>query len=186
VAEQGDVTQLLVRWRGGDESAHERLMPLVYDELRRLADRYMRAERPDHTLQATALVHEAYVRLVGVDAAWQDRAHFMSLAATMMRRVLVDHARAGRRQKRGGGAAKVSLDDVALLSPEPSAELLDLDDALTRLAAIDERKARAVELHYFGGLTYEETAEVLGISPATVDRDLRMARAWLYREVRSD
>jgi RNA polymerase sigma factor (TIGR02999 family) len=186
VSETGEITTLLVRWRGGDEAALERLMPLVYDELRRLAERYMRAERPDHTLQATALVHEAYVRLVGVEAAWQDRVHFLSLAARLMRRILVDHAKAARRGKRGGGAVKMSLDDVALVAPEPSSALLDLDEALNGLAALDERKARAVELHYFGGLTYDETAEVLGVSAATVDRDLRMARAWLYREVRND
>lgn len=184
MAEKDEITALLVRWRGGDEAAFERLMPLVYDELRRLAERHMRAERPDHTLQATALVHEAYVRLIGIEADWQDRAHFLSLAARLMRRVLVDHAKAAHRQKRGGGAKKLSLDDVALVSPQPSSDLLDLDDALNRLAEIDERKARAVELHYFAGLTYDETAEVLGVSPATVDRDLRMARAWLYAEVR--
>ena len=186
MGETDDITQLLVRWRGGDEAALEQLLPLVYEELRRLAGRYMRAERPDHTLQATALVHEAYVRLVGVEAAWQDRVHFLSLAARLMRRILVDHAKAGRREKRGGGAVKLSLDDVALVASEPSAALLDLDEALTNLASLDERKARAVELHYFGGLTYDETAEVLGVSAATVDRDLRMARAWLYREVKQD
>ena len=184
MTDTGDVTRLLQDWQSGDESALEQLVPLVYDELRRLAERSMRAERPDHTLQATALVHEAYVRLAGVDAPLEDRIHFLSLAAKMMRRILVDHARSGRRAKRGGGAVKVELDKVALVSPEPSSELIDLDEALTRLAALDERKARAVELHFFGGLTYPETAEVLGVSPATVDRDLRMAKAWLYREVK--
>jgi RNA polymerase sigma factor (TIGR02999 family) len=186
VSDPGEVTRLLVRWRDGDEAALEQLMPLVYDELRRLAERYMRSERPDHTLQATALVHEAYVRLAGVDVAWEDRIHFLSLAARMMRRVLVDHAKSGRRKKRGGGAAKVTLDDIELASPAPTSDLLALDDALTRLAAIDERKARAVELHFFGGLTYDETAAALGVSAATVDRDLRMAKAWLYHEVKGE
>lgn len=186
MSDPGEVTRLLVRWRDGDEAALEQLMPLVYDELRRLAERYMRSERPDHTLQATALVHEAYVRLAGVDVAWEDRIHFLSLAARMMRRVLVDHAKSGRRKKRGGGAAKVTLDDIELASPAPTSDLLALDDALTRLAAIDERKARAVELHFFGGLTYDETAAALGVSAATVDRDLRMAKAWLYHEVKGE
>jgi len=184
MTEAGEVTRLLHRWRSGDDSALEELVPLVYDELRRLAENYMRAERPDHTLQATALVHEAYVRLAGVDAPMEDRTHFLSLAARMMRRILVDHARSGRRARRGGGAAKVALDHAVLVSPEPSSELIVLDEALTRLAAFDERKARAVELHFFGGLTYSEAAEVLGVSSATVDRDLRMAKAWLYREVK--
>src|SRR5690606_19077148 len=136
--------------------------------------------RPDHTLQATALVHEAYVRLAGADIDWKDRAHFMALSARMMRRILVDHAKASRRQKRGAGAVKVSLDEVVSVGAEPPPELLELDRALDKLSEIDERKAKAVELHFFGGLTYDETAEALGVSPATVARELRMARAWLY------
>jgi len=178
-----DVTELLHRWRGGDQDALDRLLPLVYDELRKLASKYMRAERPDHTLQATALVHEAYVRLAGSDIDWKDRAHFMALSARMMRRILVDHAKAGRRHKRGAGAVKVSLDEVVHVGTEPAPELIELDRALDKLAEVDERKARAVELHFFGGLTYDETAEALGVSPATVARELRMARAWLYNQL---
>lgn len=181
----GEVTQLLQRWRAGDESALDALLPLLYDELRRLADGYLRAEHAGHTLQATALVHEAYLRLAGVDVAWEDRVHFLALAARAMRRVLVDHARAGRRVKRGGDAARVTFDEALLVSAQPSADMVELDDALDRLAALDERKAKVIELHFFGGLTYAEAAAALGISPATVDRDLRAAKAWLYRELRS-
>lgn len=177
------VTQLLLAWRGGDAQALEELMPLVYEELRRLAARHMRAERHGHTLQTTGLVHEAYLRLANMDVDWEGRVHFMALAATMMRRILVDHARGRGREKRGGGVVPVPLDEALHVSNEPLGDVVELDAALERLAAFDPRKARVIELHYFGGLTYDETAKALGISPATVDRDLRMGRAWLYREL---
>lgn len=178
-----EVSRLLLAWRDGDQAALDRLVPLVYDQLHALARRHLRGERPDHTLQTTALIHEAYLRLVGSDVTWEGHGHFMAVAAQTMRRILVDHARARSRDKRGGGAAVVDLDEVQIGSPEPGPELVALDDALDRLAAFDERKARAVELHYFGGFNYDETAEALGISPATVDRDLRLAKAWLYRDL---
>ncbi|MGK7311857.1 MAG: sigma-70 family RNA polymerase sigma factor [Candidatus Longimicrobiales bacterium M2_2A_002] len=177
------VTQLLHAWRQGDENAPDRLVPLIYDELKRLAGRAMRGERPDHTLQPTALVHEAFARLVDADIDWNDRIHFLATAATVMRRVLVDHARAKSRQKRGGDAVKVTLEEALVPDSEPSELVLALDEALNRLAEVDERKSRVVELHYFGGLTHPEVAAALEISPATVDRDLRMARAWLHREL---
>lgn len=183
-AESTEVSRLLVAWRNGDRDALERLLPLVYDELHGLAARYLRGERPDHTLQTTALLHEAYLRLCGADVAWEGRVHFLAVAAQTMRRILVDHARARSRTKRGGGDGPITLDEALAAGPERPDELLALDEALLRLSALDERKARTVELHYFGGLTYDETAAVLGISPATVDRELRMARAWLYRELR--
>ncbi len=183
MSEQETVTQLLHAWRRGDREALDKLTPLVYDELRRLAERAMRAERADHTLQPTALVHEAYVRLVEANVEWQDRVHFMATAATMMRRILVDHAKSKSRAKRGGGAAKVTLEEAVLVSNETSEDLVLLDEALNRLAEQDARKARVIELKYFGGLNYDETAEALGVSSATVDRELRMAKAWLYREL---
>jgi len=175
------VSELLLTWRNGDRGALDRLVPLVHDELRRLAEQCMRGERPGHTLQPTALVHEAYLRLIGSEIAWQDRAHFFAVAATTMRRVLVDHARAKGRAKRAG--RPVSLEDSLLVAPDRADDLLVVDDALDRLTQKDPRAARVVELHFFGGLTYEETAEALGISAATVDRDLRFARAWLHREL---
>jgi RNA polymerase sigma factor (TIGR02999 family) len=175
------VSELLLTWRNGDRGALDRLIPLVHDELRRLAEQCMRGERPGHTLQPTALVHEAYLRLIGSEIAWQDRAHFFAVAATTMRRVLVDHARAKGRAKRSG--RPVSLEDSLLVAPDRADDLLVVDDALDRLTLQDARAARVVELHFFGGLTYEETAEALGISAATVDRDLRFARAWLHREL---
>lgn len=177
------VTQLLLRWRGGDETALDSLLPIVYEELRRLARLQMRNERPGHTLQPTALAHEAYARLVDLELDWQDRAHFLSMAARLMRRVLVDHARVRNAAKRGGGAFRVTLDE-ALGATEPDLDLLVLDEALSRLHDRDERPAQVVELHYFGGLTYTEIAEVLAISEATVDRDMRFARAWLHRSLR--
>ena len=180
----GSVTRLLVRWRAGDRAALDELVPLVYDELRRIASRQMRAERPGHALQATALVHEAFVRLVDMEVTWQDRAHFLGVAARAMRRILVDHARARDSAKRGGGAVKVDLLEAASVASEPPAGMTALDEALTRLAAHDGRKALAVELIYFGGLTHEEAAAVLEVSVATVERDLRQARAWLHRELR--
>jgi RNA polymerase sigma factor (TIGR02999 family) len=181
---QHDVTRLLADWRDGDQGALDRLMPLVYDELRRMARRYMRGERENHTLQSSALVNEAYMRLADhMGMNWQNRAHFFGVAAQAMRRVLVDHARTRNVQKRGGGAFKVALDDAIDVADEKAAELVALDDALRALAAFDERKARVVELRYFGGLTAEEAAEVLGVSLATVEREWRTARAWLVREL---
>jgi RNA polymerase sigma-70 factor, ECF subfamily len=180
-----EVTNLLLDWRNGDEAALARLTPLVYDELRRLAGGYLRRERAGHTLQATALVHEAYLRLIGQQHLdWQSRAHFFGVAAQVMRHVLVDQARSRRAAKRGGGEALLPLDEAADCASEPAAEVIALDDALKSLARIDERKSRVVELRYFGGLTEEETAEVLGVSPATVRRESRLAEAWLCREVR--
>lgn len=176
------VTQLLLQWRAGDEQALNQLLPLVYDELRRLAGRYMQSERSDHTLQPTALVHEAYLGLIDIQVSWQDRSHFFAVAARLMRRLLADHAKARRRDKRGGGL-KVTLKEEVLPSPEPAMDVFALDEALQVLAGFDERKCQVVELHYFGGLTYDETAEALGLSTATVDRELRLAKAWLYHEL---
>jgi RNA polymerase sigma factor (TIGR02999 family) len=181
---EGDVTQLLALWRAGDGDALGRLMPLVYEELRAIAERRLMHERRGHTLQPTALVHEAYLRLVGADLTLEDRAHFLALAARTMRHILVDHARAHGRNKRGGGAVAVTLDELSAAAPQRGEDIIALDEALGQLAAIDERKARVIELHFFGGLTYDETAQALHISPATVDRDLRMARAWLFRALR--
>ena len=179
------VTLLLRRLSAGEEAALAQVMPLVYDELLRLARLHMRRERPGHTLEPTALVHEAYARLAAADLTLQDRAHFFAIASRAMRRILVDHARARRSAKRGQDATRVPLDDE-LAAPGPDADVLDLDDALTRLAAVDERKARVVELHYFGGLSYDEIAEIVKISPATVDRDLRFAKAWLHGQLGGD
>jgi RNA polymerase sigma-70 factor (ECF subfamily) len=180
------VRDLLLAWRDGDASALDRLMPLMYDELHGLARRQLRGERPDHTLQTTALLHEAYLRLIGADVRWEGRVHFLAVAATLMRRILVDHARARSRQKRGMGMTEVPLEFAEVAAPEPSIDLLVLDDALVRLAAFDARKARAAELHYFGGLSYEETAQALEISEATAHRELRVAKAWLQRELGQD
>jgi len=181
--DNSSVTAILKRWRSGEAAAVEALMPLVYDELRRLAGGYMRGERPGHTMQATALVHEAFVHLVAMDVAWQDRAHFMSVAARAMRRILVDHARAHASAKRGGGRPKVTLAEALTVSEKPQPLLIDLDEALERLAEQDARKSRVVELTFFGGLKQDETAEVLGVSVPTVQRELRQATAWLYREL---
>ena len=180
-----DITRLLVAWRGGDESALERLVPVVERELRRLAGHYMRRERGGHTLQTTALINEVYLRLVGgPHVSWESRAHFYGIAAKLMREVLVDYARSRRRLKRGGGdAVQVSLTECAPLSEEKSAELIALHEALNRLAAVDPRKSRVVEMRYFGGLSVEEIAAVLKVSAATVMRDWSMARAWLRKEV---
>jgi RNA polymerase sigma factor (TIGR02999 family) len=182
-APEDSVKGLLESWRNGDQSALDRLMPLVYDELHDLARRQLQGERQDHTLQTTALLHEAYLRLVGADVRWEGRIHFLAVAARTMRRILVDHARGQARQKRSSGGRKVSLDEAASLAAEPDPDLLLLDDALKRLTVIDERKARAAELHYFGGLSYQETAVALEISEATAHRDLRVAKAWLLREL---
>jgi len=179
-----DVTQMLLDWSNGDKSAFDKLVPVVYNELRRLANHYMRRERPGQTLQTTALVHEAYVRLVDYKKMrWQDRAHFYAVAAQVMRRILVDRARARHAAKRGDPARRVSLDEVALISNEPEANILDLDRALKELEEFDPRKSQIVELRFFGGLNIDETAEVLGLSPTTVQREWRSARAWLYRAI---
>jgi RNA polymerase sigma factor (TIGR02999 family) len=179
-----DITEFLRSWNEGDESALERLTPLVYRELYRLAARYMRREQADHTLQATALVNEAYVRLIDwKNVHWQNRGHFLGVAAQLMRRILVDYARSRRYDKRGGGARPVSLDDAPPVASDKLRVLLDIDEALDRLAAIDARRAQIVELRYFGGLSVEETAEALGISPITVIRNWNFAKAWLLREL---
>lgn len=179
-----DVTQLLLEWRNGDPQALEKLTPLVYDELRRLARRYLRQERDGHTLQATALVNEAYLQLIGhQQMEWQNRAHFIGVAAHLMRHILVDHARAHAAAKRGGGAQALPLDEAIEIPGKPAPDLLALDDALQDLAKMDERKSRIIELRYFGGLSIEEIAEVTGIFAATIRRDLRMAEAWLGRQI---
>ena len=179
-----NVTQLLLDWRNGDSGALDRLMPLVYEELRRMANFYMRNERQGHTLQTSALVNEAYLRLVDHEnIEWQNRAHFFGVAAQAMRRILVDHARTRNYQKRGGEALHVSLDEAATLAEEQAAELIALDEALQELARMDPRKCRVVELRYFGGLSVEETAEALGVSVTTVARDWNMAKGWLLREM---
>jgi RNA polymerase sigma factor (TIGR02999 family) len=179
-----EITQLLQAWRAGDQAALDQLLALVYDELRRLAGHYLRGERQGHTLQSSALVHEAYLLLAGQDKiAWQNRAHFFGVAAQAMRRVLVEYARSRNYQKRGGKAAHVGLDAAAELAAGRVAEVIALDDALQGLAKIDARKSRVVELRYFGGLSVEETAEALGISTVTVMRDWHTAKAWLLREI---
>jgi RNA polymerase sigma-70 factor (ECF subfamily) len=188
IAVMGDaheVTVLLSALTRGDQDAGARLIPVVYNELRRLAGSYMRHERPDHTLQATALVHEAYMKLVEQQSVnWQSRAHFFGVAAQLMRRILIDHARGHLRQKRGGEYKKVSLNDAFIFSPEQSAELLAVDESLQRLAKMDERQARVVELRFFGGLSVEEAGAVLGISAKTVKRDWSVAKAWLYADLK--
>jgi RNA polymerase sigma factor (TIGR02999 family) len=181
---QAEVTRLLLAWSDGDEAALERLMPLVYAELRRVARRYMGRERTGHTLQTTALINEAYLRLVDTRGIrWQNRAHFFAVSARAMRRVLVDFARARHNLKRGGGAHPVSLEEAVVPAAERSADLLALDEALERLAALSPRQGQVVELRYFGGLTEEEAAKVLRVSSRTVRHDWRLARAWLYREL---
>jgi RNA polymerase sigma factor (TIGR02999 family) len=181
---QQRVTELLTRWSHGDDGALAELTPLVYEELRRLAHRQMGGERTDHTLQTTALVNEAYLSLADqTNLRWQNRAHFFAVAARAMRQILVSYARSYRAQKRGGGALKIELDEAALVSPEESKEIVDLHEALERLATLDSRKAQVVELKYFGGLNYDEMAEVLKISPVTVRRDWEFARAWLHTEL---
>ena len=180
-----DATELLVAWSNGDESAFDKLVPLVYQELRALAKRYMRRERPDHTLQATALVNEAYVRLIDVNRIqWQNRTHFLAVAAQTMRRILVEFARQRHRQKRGGDAMRVTIDDAIDIAQDSSADLVALNDALSALATFDPRMSQIVELRFFGGLTVQETADVLNVSPETVMRDWKTAKAWLLREIR--
>jgi len=181
-----EVTQLLAEWSHGDNGALAELTPLVYEELRRLAHHFMEGQRPEHTLQTTALVNEAYMRLADqTKPSWQNRAHFFAIAARAMRQILVNYAKSSRAQKRGGGALRVELDEAALVSPEESKEIVDLHEALERLAALDSRKAQVVELKYFGGLNYDEMAEVLKISPVTVRRDWEFAKLWLYTELHS-
>lgn len=181
-----DVTDLLLSWRQGDAAAFDRLIPLVYDELRRVATRRLRNESPGHSLQATALVHEVYLRLVDVDRMTvTSRAHFLGVAATLMRQILVDHARRQRADKRGGAATMLSLDEVTPAAPAPGVDVLALDEALEALAAIDPRQCRVVELRFFAGLKIDEAAEALEISPATVEREWALAKAWLYRRLSS-
>ena len=179
------ITQLLLAWSDGDQEALEKLTPLVYAELRRLAKSYMRGERPGHTLQTTALINEAYLRLIDWKIVrWQNRAHFFGVAAQVMRRILVDFARSRHYARRGGGTQQVSLDEALTIHEDRSAEIIALDDALKSLAEIDRRKSQVVELKFFGGLSAEETAEALKVSPRTVEREWNLARAWLYRELR--
>lgn len=181
---RSDATELLVAWSNGDQSAFDKLVPLVYQELRALARRYIRHERPDHTLQATALVNEAYVRLIDVNRIqWQNRAHFLAVAAQTMRRILVEFARQRHRQKRGGDAVRVRIGDVTEIAQDASADLVVLSDALSALATFDTRMSQVVELRFFGGLSVEETADVLNVSPETVMRDWKTAKAWLLREL---
>ena len=184
---QTGVTDLLVHWSEGDQEALNKLIPLVYDELHKLASRYLRRERRDHTLQTTAVVHEAYLKLVNQrDANWENRVHFFAVAAQVMRRILVDYARRHHASKRGGDLYKLSLDEALVTSEEKGADLLALDEALERLAAIDPRQSRVVELRIFAGLTLEETAQALNISPSTVRREWSMAKAWLHRQIKNN
>jgi RNA polymerase sigma factor (TIGR02999 family) len=184
IHERVQVTELLQAWSQGDQASLEKLTPLVYQELHRLAQKYMGGERADHTLQATALVHEAYLRLIDASQMrWQNRAHFFAVSAQLMRHILVDFARAHRSVKRGGDAERISLDEALVIAQEQHGDLLALDVALSSLASVDERKSRVVELRFFGGLSVEETAEVLKVSPDTVMRDWRLAKLWLLREI---
>lgn len=179
-----NLTGLLVEWREGDQAALDRLMPLVYDQLRRIAHRYVQRERNGHTLQTSALVNEAYLRLADQNVVWQNRAHFFAVTARVMRHILIDHARRRRYAKHGGDARQVSIEEAAGMSLERAAELIALTEALDELAELDQRKSRVVELRYFGGLSLEETAEALNISLMTVRRDWRAAKAWLYRRLK--
>lgn len=179
-----EITPLLLRWSQGDEVALSHLLPVVYQELHRLAQHYLRRERADHTLQPTALIHEAYLRLIKHDfPEWQSRSHFFGVAARLMRQILVEHARTHAADKRGGGVAELSLDEAWLYSSEKAEELVALDDALIALAKFDERKVRIIELRYFGGMSLEETATALNLSIATIGHETRLARAWLHREM---
>jgi RNA polymerase sigma factor (TIGR02999 family) len=181
-----DVTQLLVAWSNGDEAARDQLLPLVYEQLHRLAHQYMNRERPGHTLQTSALVNEAFVRLVDQrNVRWQNRSHFFAIAAQMMRRVLVDYARSRQSEKRGGNAVQVSLNEELIVSDEQNDEVVALDEALKTLATLDQRKCQIVELRFFAGLSIEETAEVLGVSSGTIMREWTLAKAWLRKEIKS-
>ncbi|MBN1831643.1 MAG: sigma-70 family RNA polymerase sigma factor [Deltaproteobacteria bacterium] len=180
-----EVTHLLLAWRQGEKEAFDKLIPVVYEELRRLAHSYMRGERKGHTLQTTALVNEAYLRLLDCSRVnWQNRAHFLAISAQLMRRILVDYARSQRSLKRGRAAKRISLEEFQIASPGPDPDLIEIDEALQSLVLVDPRKCQVVELRFFGGLTAEETAEVLGVSPDTVMRDWKVARAWLAREMK--
>ncbi len=184
---KGQITGLLQDWRNGDQAAIDKLLPIVYDELRRLAAGFFRSERLNHTLEPTALVHEAYLHLVDQSrVGWENRAHFFGAAAKLMRRILIDHARSHNAAKRGGGEIRVSLADDVAVTKQRELDLITLDGALDELALLDEQQSRIVEMRYFGGLSIEETAEVLAISPATVKREWNTARAWLYRRMKSD
>jgi RNA polymerase sigma factor (TIGR02999 family) len=182
-----EITRILKSWSGGNREAVDDLMPLVYDELHKVAAQYLRRQRTDHTLQPTALVNEAYLKLIDIsDVDWQDRAHFFAFASQTMRHILVDYARTQAREKRGGGAQKLSLDEAISYSKETEVDLLALDEALRELATIDKQQCKIVELRFFGGLTVEETAVVLHISPATVKREWRIAKAWLFKRMRAE
>ena len=182
-----NVTEMLRDWRKGDQEALEQLIPVVYDELHRQAARYLRREHPGHILQTTALIHEAYLRLINQqNIEWQNRAHFYAIAARLMRQILVDHARRRQATKRGGSDIKVPLEEAMVISPGENVDLVALDEALTRLAAIDPQQSRIVELRYFSGLSVEETAEVLGVSSRTVNRDWNVAKAWLRQQIARD
>jgi RNA polymerase sigma factor (TIGR02999 family) len=179
-----EITQLLSAWSNGDQKALDKLIPLVYEELHRLAARYMRRENPGHTLQTSALVNEAYIKLIGQkNVRWQNRAHFFGIAAQLMRRILVDHARTHGALKRGAGASRLPLDETAIVALDRSTDFILIDDALRNLAQIDPCKSRIVEMRFFGGLTSEEIAEVEKVSPSTIEREWRKAKAWLYREI---
>jgi RNA polymerase sigma-70 factor (ECF subfamily) len=180
------VTILLQQWSDGNKEALDRLMPVVYGQLRKLAAYSLRSERPDHTLRATELVHEAYLKLIDSDIPWQNRAHFYAVSAKVLRHILVDHAKAHRAEKRGGDAEKIPLDEAVVVGPQASSEIVGLDEALKRLALNDERKSHAIELAFFGGMNHEEIGAVLHVSPKTVQRELRVAKAWLHRELRAD
>ena len=184
MSDTNDVTRLLLDWRAGDQGALAELLPRVEHVLHQIAARQMRGERPGHTLQATVLVNDAYLKLVDASVSWQNRAHFLAVAARIMRNILIDHAKARRRDKRGGGDVRVTLYEADIASAGPEPDILDLEEALARLDTFDERKAKVVEMNFYGGMTYDEIAEALKISPATVDRELRMAKAWLYRELK--
>ena len=182
-SQRTEITRLLVAWSGGDRQALDSLTPHIYEELRQLAERYMRNEKAGHTLQPTALVHEAYERLIGVDLPWRNRAHFLGVAAQVMRRILVDHARTRNAAKRGADFSRVSFDEAVQIAADSDELVLGLDDALAKLGRFDELKSRILEMRFFGGLTYEQAAAALDISPATLDRELRLAKAWLKHEL---
>lgn len=185
-ADTKNLTVLLHQWRGGDQQALDQIMPVVYGELRRLAAKCLRVERPGHPLRATELVHEAYLRLIDADIGWQDRTHFYAVAARVLRRVLVEYARSQNRQKRGSGEELIPLDEALIVGPQATALVLALDEALQRLATMDQRKSDVVQLLFFGGMTHEEAATALDISTATVERELKFAKAWLYQEMTQD
>ena len=180
---QPSITGMLELWRNGDAEAMNSLMPILYSQLREIAGRVMSGENPGHTMPATALVNEAFLRLSGTQIEWQNRGHFLAVAGRIMRRVMVDHAKSRRREKRGGGMRRIDFEEALIASPEPPEVLVDLDEAMARLESFDERKCRIVEMMYFGGMTHDETAEVLRMSRATVQREARLAKAWLYSEL---